>query len=319
MTTGADEFSSSTKDLLAKRSGYICAYPGCRRMTVAVSDDRTSGLTMTGVAAHIAAARSGGPRFDSIMGSDERASERNGIWTCQIHGKAIDDNPSTCTVEELRRWKSQHEQWVFDRVMGGTEKLQHGIARLKLRDVGMFNGERELPLGRHNVLLGLNESGKTTICEILAAFAGGLHWQHFAGRFAFNTEPRKGAFIEALHVASDGRTVVRLSPQHMLADGGRKNRQWWRTHVELNGSPAVDWPRSLFRVLAFGDQLFEGHHTDLKVRFSMALRHLASALSTDEDLVWGSLRDELFANSLFGYRFRANQPSKGEHSGSRRA
>jgi hypothetical protein len=26
-----DDFSPTTKDLLAKRAGYLCAFPGCRR------------------------------------------------------------------------------------------------------------------------------------------------------------------------------------------------------------------------------------------------------------------------------------------------
>ena len=111
---GRDDFSSATREMLAKRSGYICAYPACKRMTVAGSDDRRSGITMTGVAAHITAASRKGPRYDPAMSHDERSSESNGIWTCQIHGKFIDDNPSKCTTEELRRWKSQHEKWVFE-------------------------------------------------------------------------------------------------------------------------------------------------------------------------------------------------------------
>ncbi len=123
-----DGFPDATKDLIAKRSGYICAFPGCRRMTIAGSDDRKSGLTMTGVAAHITAAARGGPRYDADMRHDERSSERNGIWTCQTHGKLIDDSPSEYSVAELRRWKAQHEQWVFDRVRSGTAKIQHGVA-----------------------------------------------------------------------------------------------------------------------------------------------------------------------------------------------
>ncbi|MEK9817519.1 MAG: hypothetical protein VW447_10510, partial [Limnobacter sp.] len=111
-----DDFLPATKDLIAKRSGYVCAYPGCRRMTIAGSDDRKSGLTMTGVAAHITAASKHGPRYDTNMSPEERRSETNGIWTCQIHGKFIDDNPSRCSTDEIRRWKAQHEKWVFYRV-----------------------------------------------------------------------------------------------------------------------------------------------------------------------------------------------------------
>ena len=61
---GRDDFSRSTVESIAKRSGYICAYPSCKRMTVSGSNDRDSGLTMTGVAAHITAASEKGPRYD---------------------------------------------------------------------------------------------------------------------------------------------------------------------------------------------------------------------------------------------------------------
>src|SRR5579863_6895636 len=106
-----DEFSPSTKDLLAKRAGYMCAFPGCRRLTVGPSEDRLTETTMVGVAAHITAASQRGPRYKASLSPEERSSERNGVWTCQTHGKLIDDNPSTHTEEEIARWKKQHEDW----------------------------------------------------------------------------------------------------------------------------------------------------------------------------------------------------------------
>jgi hypothetical protein len=93
-----DEFSPVTKELLAKRAGYMCAFPGCRRLTVGLSEDRLTETTMVGVAAHITAASQHGPRYNASLLPEERSSERNGVWTCQTHGKLIDDNPSTHTV-----------------------------------------------------------------------------------------------------------------------------------------------------------------------------------------------------------------------------
>ncbi len=222
---------------------------------------------------------------------------------CQTHGKAVDDNASKCTIEELRRWKAQHEQWIFERVMNGAEKLHHGTARLKLRGIGVFQEEQELLLGRHNVLFGANEAGKTTLCEALASFAGGQHWHRFNDRFSFSDS--SGAYIEAVHIGDGGRFAVRLSPQ-VIARGGRRHSKPQRPHVhiEVNGSTAADWPRSLFRVLSFDDQLRHTHRKDPKDTFAKALRYLADAIGTDESLVWDSLREELFASTSFGYRFR---------------
>jgi hypothetical protein len=74
-----DEFSPTTRDLLAKRAGFICSFPECPRLTVGPSDDWKSGLSMVGIAAHIAAAAERGPRYDRTLSPDERSSERNGI------------------------------------------------------------------------------------------------------------------------------------------------------------------------------------------------------------------------------------------------
>jgi hypothetical protein len=300
---GRDDFLPATRDLIAKRSGYICAYPACKRMTVGGSDDRVSGLTVTGVAAHITAASKNGPRFDKDMSVEERISETNGIWTCQIHGKFIDDNPSRCSVEELRRWKAQHEKWVFDRVESGAELFNRGIHRIGFGHVGVFSGAYALPFGRHNVLVGPNDSGKTTVCQILSAFSGGSHWRKFNNRFEFSKRAGDRAFIEASQQDDQAKTCVRLSPQ-FISQGGKKIRNArQRVHIEVNGCPAPDWPRSLFKVLCFGEQLYRTQYSDPQDTFVKALRYLAEMLGTDEDLVWDSLREELFLNSAFGYRF----------------
>jgi hypothetical protein len=133
-----DEFAPDTKELLAKRAGYLCAFPGCHRLTVGPSEDRASGLSMVGVAAHITAASARGPRYDASLSSEERSSERNGVWACQTHGKLIDDNPSVHTVEEIRRWKKQHEEWVFARIANADNHLKDGINRIRMKGVGPF-------------------------------------------------------------------------------------------------------------------------------------------------------------------------------------
>jgi hypothetical protein len=45
---------------------------------------------MTGIAAHIAAAAFGGPRYDATLTATQRSAAANGIWVCAIHGKWID-------------------------------------------------------------------------------------------------------------------------------------------------------------------------------------------------------------------------------------
>lgn len=273
-------------------------------MTIAGSENRKTGLTMTGVASHITAASKGGPRYDPSMSPDERSSESNGIWTCQIHGKFIDDNPSKVTVEELRRWKYQHEKWVFDRVESGAELFNDGVYRIGAYNVGVFSDEHTIPIGRHNILVGENDSGKTTVCQMLALFAGGNHWKKFNKRFKFNRSAKNHSCVEISHISPEGKTTVKISPQ--LTDRGRKrikNTQQ-RIHVEVNGHVAVDWPRPLFRVLYFDMQLYRTNYRDPQDTFLKAIKYLATEFNISEDVIWDSMREELFATSTFGYKLR---------------
>jgi hypothetical protein len=63
----------------------------------------------TGVAAHITAASSGGPRYDPRLSVEARKSPSNGIWLCQPCAKLIDSDSPKYTIELLRTWKSTAE------------------------------------------------------------------------------------------------------------------------------------------------------------------------------------------------------------------
>lgn len=278
-------------------------------MTVAGSEDRKSGLTMVGVAAHITAAAPGGPRYDSLMGHDERSSESNGIWTCQIHGKFIDDNPSVCTTEELRSWKGQHEKWVFDRVASGEEFALPGITRVRFKNVGALRGEHEFRLGRHNILVGPNEAGKTTVAEIISAFSGGVHWNWFNERFDFSKSAASRSYITATSTTSDANFTVAISPQTRAMPRKIKKPPEDYIHIQVNGNVAADWPRTLFRTVNLEDQLIL-RQGDPKTRFAKAIRYLASIFSIDEITLSQSMREETYANTTLGYRFRQSTKNK---------
>ena len=70
MGNNRDDFSSSTKELLANRVGRRCSNPNCRKLTCGANDDPTK-ITNIGVAAHICAAAKGGPRFDPNMSTED--------------------------------------------------------------------------------------------------------------------------------------------------------------------------------------------------------------------------------------------------------
>lgn len=298
-----DEFSSGTKDLLAKRAGYMCAFPGCRRLTVGPSEDRATQTTMVGVAAHISAASTRGPRYDASLSSEERSSERNGIWTCQTHGKLIDDNPSVHTVEEITRWKKQHEDWVFARVSNAGNHLTDGISRIRLKQVGPFGQRVDVKLGRHNVVYGSNQAGKSTLCEAIAAFSGRTNYGRFAERWDFCRGSPRDIAIEAVVSHGDAATTVGLIQQKLAVRHRSASPQPQRLRIEVNGGIASSWPHALFNVILLNDGIFRSREGP-KEMFAHAVRSLARQLDIDEQNVWDCLDSELFATSAFGYRAR---------------
>ena len=296
-----DEFSKGTIRILAQRAGYMCAQPACRQLTVGPSDDRVGRITMVGVAAHITAAAPGGPRYDSSVSPEDRASEANGLWVCQTHGKLIEDTASRHTVATLRRWKKQHEDWVFQRVASADGLLKHGLTSVSIENIGPLRMRTTVPLGRHNVVFGQNNSGKSSLCECIAAFSGGTNFENFRKRWHLFGGRSPNMAIEAAVSAQGVRTTVRLSEEATTlkhVPGSHRTR----LHVEVNGNLAANWPRSLFNIIYLESQSLKP--SELKDPFRRELRALAPQLGLSEDQVWDALREELFCSATFGSRIR---------------
>lgn len=62
-----------------------------------------------GRAAHITAAASGGPRYDSSLSPKQRAAQANGIWVCANCSDRIDKDPVAFPVTLLQRLKQEGE------------------------------------------------------------------------------------------------------------------------------------------------------------------------------------------------------------------
>src|SRR5258706_3826549 len=110
----SDDFSEQVKRILASRVAYQCSKPDCRASTSGPQVDPAKALNV-GVAAHITAASSGGPRYDPSLSPEERSSHENGIWLCQNDGQLVDNDAIRFPVEQLRKWKRDAEQGAFER------------------------------------------------------------------------------------------------------------------------------------------------------------------------------------------------------------
>jgi hypothetical protein len=72
-----DDFPTLIKEMLAKRVGYRCSNPGCRKPTSGPQEDPSKAVNV-GVAAHITAASPNGPRYDPSLTQTSVALSKTG-------------------------------------------------------------------------------------------------------------------------------------------------------------------------------------------------------------------------------------------------
>jgi hypothetical protein len=104
-----DDFNKDIKEILAKRVGYKCSNPNCRKPTSGPNEDPNKSVNI-GVAAHITAASVGGPRYDQSLTIEQRKDIKNGIWLCQNCAKLIDSDEKRYSVPLIGKWKELSEE-----------------------------------------------------------------------------------------------------------------------------------------------------------------------------------------------------------------
>jgi hypothetical protein len=110
-----DDFTEQVKRSIAARVNFCCSRPGCHAPTSGPQVDPAKALNV-GVAAHIAAASLGDPRYNPALTSDERRHANNAIWLCQNCGKLVDNDEGQFTESEIRRWNRAAEAEAFARI-----------------------------------------------------------------------------------------------------------------------------------------------------------------------------------------------------------
>jgi hypothetical protein len=96
----------------------MCSNPDCRRPTAGPQLGDPEGVVDLGVAAHITAAATGGPRFDPALTPEQRRALANAIWLCQDCARLIDADPKQYTLSLLLAWKAAHEAFAASTLSG---------------------------------------------------------------------------------------------------------------------------------------------------------------------------------------------------------
>jgi len=129
-----DDFTSKTKDNLAKRVAFLSSNPNCMKQTMGPHINPEK-IVNIGVACHITAASTGGPRYDSEISDIDRKSANNGIWLCQSCAKLIDSDADKFTVEMLRDWKQRAEKHANNSLQGNNKK-EIDRQTIRIDDIG---------------------------------------------------------------------------------------------------------------------------------------------------------------------------------------
>lgn len=107
------DYSDRTLKLLFGRAP-CCAFPGCWKPLADVAGDEN--VTVAQVA-HIEGLEPLSARYNPAMTNAERNDYPNLLLLCPTHHMAyVDAAPKTYTVDDLRGWKRQSEQWLRDRL-----------------------------------------------------------------------------------------------------------------------------------------------------------------------------------------------------------
>lgn len=104
------EFSPATKEIIAKRAGYRCSFPGCHKVLVGPGVYNDEYITI-GECAHIFSAVKKGPRSDGGLTESNLKRSENGIFLCRNHHKIVDSKSkdNRYASELLIRYKNRHE------------------------------------------------------------------------------------------------------------------------------------------------------------------------------------------------------------------
>ncbi|OPL10052.1 MAG: hypothetical protein AVO34_12405 [Firmicutes bacterium ML8_F2] len=140
-----DDFSTGTKVLLARRVGFACSNPECRKPTSGPQADPTGSVNL-GVAAHISAASPSGPRYEEDLSPEQRADSSNGIWLCQTCAKLIDNDPIRFSRVILEGWKRAAERAAAVALTQGrnvSNALQPGHSKIELLMPALLEEMRE--------------------------------------------------------------------------------------------------------------------------------------------------------------------------------
>ncbi len=219
-----DDFPKVVLETLAKRVGYRCSNPSCRKLTSGPHTDDAKSVNV-GVGAHITAASPGGPRYDPSLTPDQRRSAENGVWLCQTCGKLVDNDEGRYSVAQLRQWRQVAEDAARQEVEclqpGVSTRGEHSI-RFGVDDWNVWRERGNLPGDTVVFIDGWRRGDVRYSCVV--RFRNDLEWEEQLHRFKADFRKGDQSLFTDTYVLDDKPVVlpprkwVSLDVNHGLRD-----------------------------------------------------------------------------------------------------
>lgn len=118
----ARKYAEKDIKLLFAQSGGYCAFPACTARLVEPANAHDPAAVL-GQICHMVASSDDGPRGSKDFPEDLRDKYDNLILLCNHHHTLIDKQPNTYTVEDLKEWKSNREEFVTVKLTSGMRSI----------------------------------------------------------------------------------------------------------------------------------------------------------------------------------------------------
>ena len=238
-----DEFSQTTKDLLARRAGYRCSI--CQDATVGPHSDPEKSIYL-GEASHIHSAAPNGPRANPSLSPEERSSASNGIHLCKVHARVVDIDATNYPSEKLKQIKQNHEQQIRSLTVGTSDDYDADFLSAHETQIIHSRGTptlTDLWIGRHVVQPQVGSAPtKRDAVSLLTSEAGIflITGDQSTGRTSLLKRIAVDSLGKQNCIWLDGRKIsesVLKDPVQILAAGFRKinaNADSWQTFLDAD-------------------------------------------------------------------------------------
>lgn len=145
-------FTAAVQEVVARRTGFRCSNPRCRKPTMGPFGTRFDSYIYLGEVAHICTTQPKSERFDGTLSIERRGGVANAIHLCCTCNKIVNQNPSGSasngyTAALMREWKQQAEAQAETALLRGEDSqrvLGELQAEVKLLAIQVANLTKRL-------------------------------------------------------------------------------------------------------------------------------------------------------------------------------